>query len=88
MMSGQSSQDKWRKPAPQAKSKEVSHTVEELGMIAKEKKGPLDQSCKESSKRESEVLVMAEELASMGKNDEHTRAIRKRGLKQLLQVRE
>ena len=49
-------------------SKEVSHTVEELGMMAKDKKGPLVKSCKESSKRESEVLVMAEELASVEKN--------------------
>ena len=81
----QSCQDKWRKPAPQAKSKEVSQTVEELGMMAKEKKGPLVKSCKESSKRESEVLVMAEELALCGKNRRthqgHNKAIIKRRLK-------
>ena len=41
-------------------------------MMAKEKKGPLVKSCKESSNRESEVLVMAEELTSVGKTDEHT----------------
>ena len=31
-------------------------------------------NCKESLQRESEDLVMAEELACMGKADEHTRA--------------
>ena len=35
----QSSQDKWKKPAPRSKWKEVSRTVEELGMQAEDKKG-------------------------------------------------
>ena len=36
---GQSSQEKWKKPALPAKWKEVSHTVEELGMLAKDQRG-------------------------------------------------
>ena len=45
-------------------------------------------SRKESPKRESEGLVMEEELVSMGKTDEHTRATMKRGLKQISKLRE
>ena len=43
-------------------------------MLAKDKKGTSVKSCKESLKRETEVLVMADELASVGKTGEHTRA--------------
>ena len=64
---GHSSQDKWRKPARQATWKEVSHTVEEMEMMSKDKKITWVESCQEGSKRESEVLVMAEESASMEK---------------------
>ena len=39
-------------------------------------------------KRESEVLVTADELTSVGKNDEHTRAMIMRGLKRLWKIRE
>ena len=47
-------------------------------MLAEDKKETLVKSRKESSKRVSEVLVMAEELASVGTTDEHTRAMTKR----------
>ena len=58
---GQNSQDRWKKPAPYAKWKEVSRLAEELEMLAKDKKEVCGfKKCKESSKRESEVLDMAE----------------------------
>ena len=49
--------------------------MEELGTLAKVKKGTWIQNCKESVKRETEVRVMADELQAMGKLDENTRAI-------------
>ena len=85
---GQSSQDKWKKPAPLAKWTEVSHPVEELGMLARDKWGSWVDSCKEGLKRESKVFVMAEEFASMGITDEHARATNMPGLTQLRKIRE
>ena len=35
---GQSSQDKWKSSKPRAKWKDISHNVEELGVLVKEKK--------------------------------------------------
>ena len=39
LLGDRSSQDKWRKPAHRVKWKEAFHTVEELGMLVKDKKG-------------------------------------------------
>ena len=50
----------------------VSHTVEELGRMAKDKKGIWVRNCTERSKRETEVFVLVEEMAATGKSDEHT----------------
>ena len=57
-------------------------------MLVIDKKGTWVESCKESSRRETDVVVQAEEMAAMGKNDEHTRATIKRSLKQLSKVNE
>ena len=42
----QSSQDKWRKPAPRTYWKEVSHTEDELGFFGKRQEGYLGQKLK------------------------------------------
>ena len=52
------------------KWKEVSHTVNQLGFLVKDKKGTWVRSCEERSKRESDVMVMADELVSCEKLDE------------------
>ena len=68
---------------------EVERSVQHsLGTLAKDKKGTWVKSCKESMKRDTEVLVMADELNAMGKNDEHTRAIRTWRLKRLRKIKE
>ena len=74
------------KPVPWPRWKEVSRTVEELAVL--DIKGTWVERCKERMKRESEVLDMADELASVGKADEHTGAITMRGLKRLRKIRE
>ena len=51
-----SSQEKWKKPTPRAKWKEVSCTAEELAMLEKDKKGTWVTSCTQSFKGESEVF--------------------------------
>ena len=51
------------------------------GNADKDKTGTLVKNCKESVQRESEVLVRADELTSMGKTDEHTRAMIMHGVK-------
>ena len=63
-------------------------TVEELGMLSKDNKGTWVKSCKESSERETEVVVLAEETAAKGKSDEHTRAVIRRSLRKLRKVEE
>ena len=65
MTGAQSSQDKWKKPAPRANWKAVSRTVEELGVMAKDKKGTWVKSCRESSNRDTEVFVLTEEMTAV-----------------------
>ena len=70
------------------RNRKKSRTLEELRMLAKDKKGTWAKSWKESSKRESDVIVLAEDVAAMEKDDEHTRAIIRRSLRQLRKIRE
>ena len=58
------------------------------GFLAKDKKSIWAKSYMESSKRESEVMVMADELDSGEKLDEQTGAKMKKGLKHLRKVRD
>ena len=62
-----------------AKGKEDFGTVEELAMLADDKRSTSVKSCKERTKKEPEVLVITEEFVFVGKTDEHM----KRGLRQL-----
>ena len=62
--------------------------MEELGTMAKDKKGSWIKSCKQSMKRKTEVLVMADELKAFGKTDENTRTIIMRGLQRLRKIQE
>ena len=78
----------WKKPASRAKWQEVSNTVEELGTLAKETKGLWIKICNESVKRETEVLVTADELKASGKTDENTTAIVMLGLRRLRKITE
>ena len=57
-------------------------------MLAKDKRETGSKSCEESSERESEVVVMAAEVAAMGQTDEHSRAIVMRSLRRLRKIRE
>ena len=57
-------------------------------MLAQDKKGTCLKNCMESSKRESDVLVVLGEIASSRKVDDHTRAITKKGLEQLREVKD
>ena len=75
-------------PASRGKWKEVSNVVGELGTLLTDKKGTLAGSCDENMKRETEVLVMADELKSTGKTDEDTRAIIMCGLERLRKIKE
>ena len=61
----------------------MSHNVEELGMLAKEKKSTWIKSCKESSKRETEKNAISEGLAEDAKVDDGARSRLRRALKQL-----
>ena len=49
----QSYHDQWGAQGPRMKWKEVSHTVEQLGFLAKDKKSTWVRSCKESSKKKA-----------------------------------
>ena len=55
---GQSSQDKRKNSKPRAKWKEISRTLEELGTLVKDKTSTWIKSCKESSKRETEIRLV------------------------------
>ena len=59
------------------KWKEVSHTLNQLAFLARNKKSTWVKSCKESSKGESDITLMAGELVSGEKLDEKTRAVSK-----------
>ena len=65
---GQSSQDKWKSSKSRAKWKDISHTEEELGVLVKEKKSNLINSCKESSKRETEIYSKSDGMAGKTPN--------------------
>ena len=62
--------------------------MEELRTLAKDKKGTWINICNESVKRETEVLVMADELKAFGKTDENTTAIVMRELRRLRKITE
>ena len=65
-----------------------SHSVDEMGLLVKEKKGTWIKSCRESSKRETEVFAIPEGVAEAAKVDDGTRRTRiKKGLKQLRKAR-
>ena len=67
---------------PHEMERSLSHCGK-TGMLVKDKKGTLVKSCKESSKRESDVVVMADELVSVETLDEHTRGMVKKRLQHL-----
>ena len=81
---GQSSQDQWKQPRSRGKWKEVSNVVGELGSVLQDKTSTWQKSCKESLKREQEVLVLQEASKAHGKMDENSRATIMRGLKKRL----
>ena len=68
--------------------KEVSDVVGDLGSLVSKKRSTLEKSCRESLKREQEVLVLAEERKAQGSVDENTKAIIYRGLKRIKKIRE
>ena len=67
---GQSLQVQWKQPGLRGKWKEVSNTVGDLGSLVKDKRITWQKSCKESLKREQEVVVLAEELKAQGRANE------------------
>ena len=79
----QSSQDQWKNSTNKNEWKEVSREFHELASTRKEKSHTWNKSCKESGKREGDVLKLAELAARDEKQeDEEKRDIRKL-LKQL-----
>ena len=85
---GQRSQDKWKSSKPGAKRKDVSHNVEELGMIVKEKKSTWVKSCKENSKRETEICAISEGMAEDATVEDGDKSRLRRALKQLRKDRD
>ena len=55
-------------------------------MLLKDKKSTWQMSCKESTKREHEVFVLADERKAQGKVHENTTAIIIRGLKRIRKI--
>ena len=84
---GQSSPERWKKPTPRLYGK-ISHSVDELGLLVKEKKGTWIKRCRESSRRETEVFATSEDMAEAAKIDNGTRTRIKKGLKQIRKSRE
>ena len=58
------------------------------GRWSRRREARLKKSCRESLKREQEVLVLAEERKAQGSVDENTKAIIYRGLKRIKKIRE
>ena len=85
---GQRSQDQRKRPTSRGRWKEVSNVVGDLGSLLKDTKSTWQKSCKESMKKEQEVLVFADELKAQGNVDENTRAMTIRVLKRIRKIRE
>ena len=68
------------------KRKEISKVVGDLGSLVKDTRSTSKKFCKESLKREQEVLVLAEELEARGSVDGNARAIINRGLKRIKKI--
>ena len=72
--------DKWCAPEPRMKWKEVHHTVDQLRFFVER------QDVRKAQKKESDAMLMVDELVSGGKMDEQTPAIMVEGPKHLRTV--
>ena len=72
---------------PRAKWKEISHDVEELDMLVKEKRSTWVKSCKENSRTKTEIYAR-EGMAEDVKVDDGARSRLRRGLEQLRKDKE
>ena len=66
----------------------MSRTVEELGTIVKEKKSTLMKSCKESSKRDTEMHTMSESVVGDAKVEDGDKGRLRKTLEQLRKERD
>ena len=85
---GQSSQDKWKRSKPRAKWKEISHNVEELGVLLKEKKTHGSKVARKVRNCETEIFAISEGMAEDAKVDDGDRSRLMRALKELRKDRE
>ena len=58
----QSSHDKWAAPGPRIKWKEVSHTVNQQGVLAKRQE---ESKVVRNAQKEAEIMLMADELVGV-----------------------
>ena len=79
---GQSSQDKWKSSKPRAKWKDISRNVRNW-VCPWKKKSTWIKSCKESSKRETEIYAISEGMAEDVKVDDGDKSRLSGALKQL-----
>ena len=85
---GQSSKDQWKSSTPRAKWIDISHNVEELGTLVKEKRNTGAKSCKESSKCETEIYIVSERMADDDKVEDCDKGRLRKTLKQLRKERD
>ena len=82
---GQSSQDKRESSKPRAKWKEISHTVEELGTLVKEKKSTWIKGC---VRKEKPKYASSEGIAENANVEDGDKSRLRKALKQLRKDRE
>ena len=79
----QSCREQRTQSSPQGKWKDIPTVLWDFAFLSKDKKSTWQNSCRESLKREQEVLNLAEEIKSQGSADEYSRVVTIRGLERL-----
>ena len=79
----QSSHDKWGSSRPNTQWKEITHSMNQLRFATKDKKNTWSKFARKVSKRESEVMVTANELLGVENLDDETRKILEKGSRHL-----
>ena len=78
-----SSEERWIEPRKKHVWKDISRTVDEMGIWIKDKRSSWTKSSKESLKREEEVSKLSEDMKDQLKKDEERKCIIMKQLKKL-----
>ena len=84
----QSSQDQWKNSTLKNEWKEVSREFHELASTLKEKSHTWNKSCKDSAKREGDILKLAEMAGQDEKQEDEERRDIKKALQTIAQRQE